>query len=230
MKQLNFKNKIVPVLGLAVLLLQSACSTQFRESQPQVSQKELKAAIEQMSVGPSQTGLAQTDFDTLMTDATGSLYYGISSGGRRPAVSLLSLNSLSVFDPAVDAGLSSEDVGLDYAEVIFFDGIVRESTSNLVQGKRYFALMIRMEFLDGAQVFFKQISGEDAYEFTDNDFAVTMRGANGEELILRSKDISQKVDSELGATVKLDVYQVVNGSEFYVGQISSLHGYGGLDQ
>jgi hypothetical protein len=211
-------------LLVMTLALSTACSTQYRDALPQVSQEELTELFDDIAQNsqtndPIVTALAQSD-DLFVGEYSTIMYHARDEAGRPPA-SVFSVTDMSLF--GWDLAEPSYRV-LDLIDVIFVDAIDSEN-------ERRFALMLRMEGVAASgekRVFYFTGSSESGdYSFSDDEFEVRIFSAEGVPLLLRSTDLSGQYEEELASSVKFEIY-IDDGSAdgAYVGQISTMAGYG----
>lgn len=208
------------ILQLTLLFLVTgltACSNQWRESDPSVSEDDAFQLYDELNVAVS--GASSTLIDDLRNDEGSAIYYAESGGSFGEAKSVFSFSDLGFL--GYDVGTTVFDIGLNYAGVIFVDAL---SSNN----ERHFALMLKLgsDQSQNAQTF-TFVSEPGAYSFSDDKFEVSFNLQDGTTLVLRSYDVDQKVSDELAPTIHLKAYIIENGQEFAIGQISSLRGFGG---
>lgn len=204
------------ILGFVVLGL-SACSTQERTSEPQMTDEELGQLLSEFQ---SVTATSNTsNLSNILGDGNKVTVYHARDGQDRPAESVLSLVDMGFMDAGLPAGLGVFDFGLLQVDVMFVDA------TQLTTGERIFALLIKAVDLSGNTLFY---SGDNAgldYEFSEDEFLTTVKGARGEGVILSSNDVSPDYAEELADSIKLTVELEDGAGIFDIGQISTLHGY-----
>lgn len=213
---MNITKLLILTLGLCSL---SACSTQYRDALPQISEEELNDVFAEIADNTGDSVVAALSQRTNMVGDKSTVMYHAKEEGGRPAASVLSVEDMSFFGWDIDAP--------SYAVLSIIDVIFVDSAND--NGERIFSLLLRMEgdTQDGLPVYFASSSQPGDYGFSENEFEVKIQAANGESLLLRSRDLSGKYADELGGSIKLDIY-IDDGSAdgVYLGQISTLSGYG----
>ncbi len=108
------------------------------------------------------------------------------------------------------------------ADAIFIDHV------NERQERGFSLLLAWSEAMSGVETphSFIGTSIPGSAQFSDTIFQVEMTGKSDEHLILRSDDLSEDYKNELGTSIKLKIYVVENGVEYYAGQISTMAGFG----
>lgn len=208
---------------LTLLLAVSGCSTQYREATPQITSEELFSLIAEIQNEVSDPQVRALNVDELSKGNASTIFHARDSAGR-PAVSVLSMADMGVFESGL-VGVPSSAIGLSMVDVVFIDSVD-------ANGARNFSLLMKWEELDingQSSSFAYGGSGlPDSAFFSDDKFEVAMVGANGETIILRTSDLSEKYDEELASAIKLTVYVIdaATGEEFYAGQISTMAGFG----
>jgi hypothetical protein len=201
---------IISILTLATM---TACSTQNREATAQIDETELFELFYEIN-----GGAGALDIQTMANNGSAILYHAREANGR-PAESVLALADMSTIIDGVTMNLASYEFGVDTVDVIFAD-IANDD------GTRVFSLSIQGTDIDGQTFTFANTSAPGDFVFTDDEFEVSIPGANGQTLVLRSNDLSEKYNEELADSVKLTVYVEENGQLYYAGHISTMAGYG----
>jgi hypothetical protein len=214
-----------PILVLlSLLILTSGCSTQYREADPQVSSDELFTIIKEiLSFGRSKNGALNLNIDSL-GQGNSSVIFHAREGTGRPASSVLAMADMSVIDDSIaDLGVSSVALGMTKVDAVFIDQLNQNN-------QREFSLLLGWGELDlNGQLsphYFIGTGIPGSAQFTDTMFQVEMTGAHGEQLVIRSNDLSNKYSEELGSSIKLEIFVIDGGIEYYAGQVSTMAGYG----
>ena len=210
------------ILLFFALVLSVGCSTQFREAEPQETDEVvLQEIYAEMRAQVSGFGFSASAFDIIYDDKS-SAFYHVRDSESRPAPSVLSLLYMDFLN-----GFSFENqttnIGLLNVDVVFVDGIDQATQ------ERTFTLSIKMETQSGP-IFNFAVSDPGAYEFTDDRFEVSMTTDNRTKIVLVTNDLHEEYSDELGSSIKLDIYVIDNGQDFYAGQVSTMAGYGGIVQ
>lgn len=204
---------------LGVFLL-SACSTQYRDALPQISQEELAEVFEDIAenAGDSTVKALSARNNIFGSGQTITFYHAREEDGR-PAASILSVEDMSFFKWDIDVP--------SYAVLSAIDVIFVDSVDD--SGERVFSLMLKMggDTVDGNPIYFVSSSQPGEYRFTDDEFEVRIPAANGNFLLLRTRDLSDNYSDTLAGSIKLDIYvedDSVDG--VLLGQISTMSGFG----
>ncbi len=221
------KNIILASLLIAGTLANTACSNQWRESDPGVDSEYALELFDQISENATakSAGFNSQALSEVRDDPYSTLYFAESGAAMGEVASIFSFSDTSflgtVAGQPVPINTNVFDLingyGLKKVSVIFYDGF----TAN---DERYFTLMLKLE-TDGAPTYFMAQSNQS--NLTDNEFSTSMNLTDGTTLVLRSNDISPDVEGELAGTIQLKAYIVENGIEYSIGQFSVLHGFGG---
>lgn len=212
---------LLVLIGLSTL---AACSTQYRDALPQVSQEELEEIFMAIAQSPENqdsvvSAMAQSG-ELFLGEYSSVMFYARDENGR-PAASVLSVTDMSLFN--------WQSTGPSYQVLSMVDAIFVDSVN--AKGDRRFSLMLRMKGNedDGTErtVHFVGSSDSGDFAFNDDEFETRVRLKTGEYLIVRSNDLSDNYDSELAGSVKLSLY-LDDGSDdgAYVGQVSTMSGFG----
>lgn len=215
-------------IGFLILALGlSACSEQYRVTDPGADPAEINEILDRMQT----QGSAVSSFDVnllgdLRDDPTGSIFFTRSGTNGLFPESVFSIADVS---PFIDTGSSRLinvfEMELSEVSIAFVDGV---SSPEFGSG-RHFALMIEFNFQDGGPAeYYVGISNPEDYVFSDEAFEVQFPGVNGETIVLRSYGVSEDFSDELRTNVKFDVWVIDNqGQTFQIGQFSALAGFGG---
>ncbi|MCB0351709.1 MAG: hypothetical protein KDD38_11035 [Bdellovibrionales bacterium] len=209
---------------ISLLILTSGCSTQYREADPQVSSDELFTVIEEiLSLGSPKFGALNFSIDSLAQGNSSIIFHARENAGR-PASSVLAMNDMSVIDSSIQQiGVPSVALGMTKVDVVFIDQLNQYN-------EREFSLLLEWEAPDAnnqlTRYFFVGSAIPGSAQFSDTMFQVEMTGAHGEHLVIRSNDLSEKYEEELASSIKLEIYVIDGGVEYYAGQISTMAGYG----
>jgi hypothetical protein len=201
---------------MSLMFATVACSTQNRDASPLISDTELFSLIQEF---PTSNALSVMTFDGA-SQGSGTLFFHTRQTSAKPAPSVLSVLDLGLFIPGLD-GLNSYQAGLNQVDAVFVDQV----DSN---GQRVFALLLKMTTVgDTAPDYFSATSAPGDFKFTDSEFSTVLTSDSGVSLEIVSNDLSLKYTDELASSVKLNIYTTgSNGVRSYVGQISTMAGFG----
>lgn len=206
--------KLILGLALAASFLVTACSNQWRESNVDVSDEDVFSIYSELSTS--------ANLPSGFTEDTSSTVFFAQSGAFGSPNSLFSFSDLTFLGSSY-SNVASHELGMSEATVIFADGMGSD-------GQRYFSLMLKLQ-TDGAStaIPFAVTSAAGDYSFDNDAFAVRF-AVNGGTLILRSNDIDATYSDELASAIHLKAFMVYDGdsTEYSIGQISILKGYGGI--
>ncbi|MEQ1663822.1 MAG: hypothetical protein ABL927_00440 [Bdellovibrionales bacterium] len=202
---------------MSLMFATVACSTQNRDASPLISDTELFSLIQEF---PTSNALSVMTFDGA-SQGSGTLLFHTRQASGKPAPSVLSVLDLGLFIPGLD-GLNSYQAGLDQVDAVFVDQVDAQS------GQRVFALLLKMTTVgDTAPDYFSATSAPGDFKFTDSEFSTVLTSDSGVSLEVVSNDLSLKYTDELASSVKLNIYTTgSNGVSGYVGQISTMAGFG----
>jgi hypothetical protein len=197
------------------------CSTQNRESKPLISDEELMKVFDEMRTGIGSQDVRMSSIDeAVLRDPTATIFYHTRESQGAPASTVFSITDMSVLSPGeFEQGVNSWDVGIVAVDVIFLDTVSKD-------GARVFSLMARTQNMEGLIKHYSFTSQPGDYSFSKDAFETSVLGPNNTRLILRSNDISEDFNQELADSVKLRIYLEEGGQIYYVGQISTMSGYG----
>ncbi len=214
--------KLVTAMAALSFLGLGACSNQWYEVNPGANEDEIVETINRIQ---SQTGTQAFDASLLAdlnSDGGKTVYFLKSGGSGLLPEAVMSLRDVSPFlgGTATNNGLGVFGVGLSEVSVAFIDALSSDNT-------RYFALMLEMKTDAGTQ-YFVGISNPQDYAFSDNEFAVSFSGQNGQTVVLRTYDVDPDFSEALGANVAFQVYVLDQaGNEISIGHFAPLAGFGG---
>lgn len=195
------KNRILKtVVLIALTVLSTACSNQWRESDENISADDAFAFV-------------NSELNYLSEDQSSAVYFAQSGESSGMAESVVSFGDLSF------AGLQGNifDQQIDYAGVALVD--------SYAGGERSFALIIKFGSGGNLTTVYQQIA--DNYSISDKVFTADFPAQNG-ILRIRTYDVDKRYSDELAATIHLKAYLVdAAGNETPIGQFSSLRGFGG---
>jgi len=221
-------NTLKLLFSLTMVLALAACSTQYREADEMATQEELfgeQGLFYEVQSATQGSVIGGLSIESIMNGNSAFLYHARETAGR-PAASILSVGDMSALNRAYPSDLPSSQIGLINVDVFFVDSYVSNGTQN---GERQFGLAIRIIDASsrGPQDAFYISGSGNQHTFTDKLFEASISMANGSEIIVQSTDISQDYNNELGNAVKLKLYSRTVGSDLrYIGQISTMRGYG----
>jgi hypothetical protein len=209
------------ILMLAVV----GCSTQNREAAPLVDEQELNETLGEIleNIGGSDKDLSALSTEVLADPIATLLYHTRDSKGA-PVNSVFSITDMNALDAGFEFGTTAADYEIGAVDVIFIDSMNRNEGQDL----RLFSLLIRLESYDGDVQYLSATSRPGEYSFSKTEFQVAAytSGAESRKLILKSTDLSRELNNELGDSVKLKIYIEEEGQLTYVGQISTMAGFG----
>jgi hypothetical protein len=204
----------------------SACSNQWRESDPGVDDVYVNQLFQEMAgSGGELTASFNNSVLQLDQDPYATLYFAESGPAMGEVPSIMSFQDTSwlgnLGGQQIPIGTSIfdliSDYGLSKVSVIFYDGFGSDD-------QRYFTLMLKLETSNGTSYFKAQSTD---FQISAHVFSVDFQLNDGSYLTLSSHDISPDTQGELAGTIKLDA-TIDDGSGIYdIGQFSVLHGFGG---
>lgn len=209
---------ILPLSFVAGLAFTLGCSTQYREAYPQITSEELYETFEDIQQNVSDPTVNSFSVNILAEDNSAVMYHVSDSPGR-PAVGVLSFVDMSVIHEFWDVGTPSTAIGLAEVDVIFLDQVRSD-------GSRVFSLLMKLRGYGDETVYFSASSQPGNHQFTEDSFQVTMQSPSGAQILIKSNDLSQSYNEELADAIKLNVYVLENGQEYYAGQVSTMAGFG----
>ncbi len=209
------------IASFAFLLGLSACSTQYRDALPQISEDELVQMFGTISERANDSYVKALSSSTDVFGGGTTVMWHARDEKGRPAASVLSVEDMSIFNNGASnpsawasSGTRSWQV-LTQVDVIFVDSVD-------VNKQRVFSLLLSMVGVGDSgemiESYYAVSSEPGSQKFTDDEFEVRVG-----DLTLVSRDLSDDFDDELAGSVKLDIYDA-NGD--YVGQVSTMSGYG----
>ncbi|MCB0421741.1 MAG: hypothetical protein KDD61_12145 [Bdellovibrionales bacterium] len=202
---------IKTIIGFLMMVSVSACSTQWRESDPGIDSRQLFEIIDEaLPIGASSTGgsASQEFLAIAKNDPYSAIFFAEGPGRMGTVNSILGFpGDLALFGKS---GRTREEV--KSVIVIMAEGMI-EGDDRI----RY-AMMVDIVFNDGdrSTVTF---SSQGEREIDGKEFIVTMKGTTG-EYYLRSLDVT---GGELKPVIQLEFHQTdETGEPYMIGKVSTL--------
>ncbi|MCB0392774.1 MAG: hypothetical protein KDD58_15900 [Bdellovibrionales bacterium] len=214
------KNVWIALLSFIILLVSSACSTNWKEGSSNITEDELFEDLTNMFTSAaagcsSDSGL----YSSLLDDSDTIIYYARSGtpeeGGLGPAYSVVSFGDYSVLSCS-----SENDIGiydLKSSRVALFDGYDAD-------GYRRFVLAVNYQLIDGQGVSF--VAADDDFKYSDGRLQIYFKSGQ-RQVFIETFDVVESGDGfDLKGKIHLKMVETTNGVEELIGQFSFLEGFG----
>jgi hypothetical protein len=195
-----------------------ACSSNWKEGSSGISTEEVMEDLSNLSTaGTSGLGSGRSLYNSLLENENTLIYYArsgdSSNGGVGPAYSLLSLSDFSLFmNTSNDEEISALDLETSKAALLM-------GTNE--DGETKFVLAITFQFKDEQQ---QTVILEDlGFEFSKNRLRIHFESLNGNFMVETYDIVEGKEDLE--SKIHLNIIQIQDQKEKYIGQISILEGF-----
>jgi hypothetical protein len=202
---------------LLVLGLLSACSSQNRNAELDLSSNDILDAVQLMGQSVGGSSLFNELYSNDDPESPTYIYYAEGPSSLGPAWA-----TVSIFDGEWDF-ISSQITSVfdvTQARVVLLDGFDS-------QNERRFALAIELYSIwsdrPESKVFY---SDPGMYEFTEDELIIEMSMSGGEVLVVRTFDISEEYEAELGGVIQLSLgIGSSSADDLFIGKIPTLVGF-----
>lgn len=208
---------------LLILLLSSllACSNQWREADPGITDGELLSLLDTAVTQSSSSGYSVVNdlLDGEFADLT-AIYFTEAPGNMGSVASVLSMMDLGFVDGSL-RGSSVLDVidQIEDVKVFFLDGYQSDQ-------RRRFVLITQVKLKDRSSAYTSVYQDTGGFS-VDTGEAVIELSNGSSELIVSTFDFD-KESEELDAVVQLRLSEYgPSGEEEFIGKFSTLAGFGG---
>lgn len=200
-------------IAIAFLLLSTACSNQYRTSDPQMSSDAMMQLLSEAQ-GTSTQSTGQDAIGQAMqmkADPNTTIYFADAPGPMGTVASVLAFDSLSFLGAGADLYYGN----ISQARVFFLD-------NPFAAGGRQDVLIVGIaSAASSGQFTYYSFSGSGALD--SGEFSVSFTGGDGRSFTLRSFDLD---GDSLAAAIQLRAYTTDgSGNEVYLGKFSTLSGY-----
>lgn len=217
------------IFMLFALLVSTACSNQWRESDPGISAGDMLSLLaEAQPTGGNvqSTGSGSDAISAAMTlkdDPNTVIYFADAPGSSGPVSSVLGLGNMDFLN--IGEGLSWQD--FSQARIFFLDGFTtsgRQGILLLGLVQNGVAAPAADPTAAGAQTSaFTYYGFQGSISVSGGTFTASLTGSNGAQINLHSDDVD---GDQLMDVVQMRVYAVDgSGTEQYIGKFSTLTGF-----